>query len=846
MSRIGKKYLAVIVMVIVTSIVTVSVIFFTQVNAMTKKTEQVSFDLVAKQLKSQDLKVAADLARRAVPDIEDALFQYDFVGLEKRVAGLLKSEALAGFEVFDHTGTLISDGAFNGAAPPLLQPEDFARVEQAPGRQQLQQLDGKVTAIQLITRRGEVIGGFQFRLPETDLTSSFGEAEAVLADVRRDSRQSMLIVMLLASAVAITLGVLTASLAAGHLTRPIQQLVKEAEFISNEEFGREIRTKRRDEIGDLFNAFHAMSLKLARGREAKERAAESDRRRKDAERASEAKSEFLANMSHEIRTPMNGVLGMAQLLSMGDLNPAQRGQLDIIIRSGDALMTVINDILDFSKIQAGQLEFIEEPFDLRETVDDVMALLGHTAREKALDLISDLPMQTPTQLIGDQGRLRQVLINLVGNALKFTMTGHVCLSIRQVEEGQTGQIALQFDVQDTGIGIAPEKQQSIFNKFEQADNTTTRRFGGTGLGLSISQELVSGMGGTLTLESELDKGSIFRFTTVFPVSADQTQPSYPLQSLMRKAVPVLVVDDMTINQRVLCDQLTNFGFKPVAVPNAATALKFMERAFAQKNFLFPLLIASDRLPDATGLDFVKAVRASNLIANTPMIVLSTTGIEVDATHLEHYGVSHCLEMPLSAQTLHDAVLDEITKSRLSSISTVAMQSAADASLSRMQTLIEGSTGHQGRAQTGASPRAIHILVADDDEMNRQVMVELLSDAKIQLTLACDGKEAIDHFQRSHFDLILMDISMPRVDGIEACAAIRDIEAKRGAEPCPIIAVTAHAMSHHKAEFLAAGMDDYLTKPVNVDALNKIVSDWAHPSAHKDIALSALCSQSKAA
>lgn len=846
MSRLARKYLAVIVLVIVTSIVTVSVIFFTQVNAMTRKTEQVSFDLVAKQLKAQDLTLASDLALKAVPDIEEALLHYDFVGLEDRVADLLKRDALAALEIFDHTGVLISGAAFQSSAAPIVLADEITKIAQQAKRQDLRQSEGHVTAIQLITHQGDVIGGIRFMLPETDLTSSFGEAEAVLADVRRDSRQSMLIVMLLASTVAIVLGVLTASLAAGQLTRPIQQLVKEAEFISNEEFGREIRTNRRDEIGDLFNAFHAMSLKLARGREVKERATESERKRKDAERASEAKSEFLANMSHEIRTPMNGVLGMAQLLSMGDLNPAQRGQLDIIIRSGDALMTVINDILDFSKIQAGQLEFIEEPFDLRETVDDVMSLLGHTAREKTLDLISDLPMQTPTQLIGDQGRLRQVLINLVGNALKFTMTGHVCLSIRHIEDGQTGQVAMQFEVQDTGIGIAPEKQQAIFNKFEQADNTTTRRFGGTGLGLSISQELVSGMGGTLSLESELDKGSIFRFTTVFPVSADQTQHSYPLQSLLRKATPVLVVDDMAINRQVLCDQLTYFGFKPIVVPNAGSALKFMERAFSQKNFLFPLVIADDSLPDASGLDFVKAVRASNPIAKTPMIVLSTKGIDGDATHLEHYGVSHCLEKPFSAQTLHDAVLDVITNVRPSQKSTATLQAAADASLSRMKRLIEVSTVRQDGVQTGASPRVIHILVADDDDMNRQVMVELLSDSKIQLTLACDGQEAIDHFQQSHFDLILMDISMPRVDGLDACATIRDIEAKRGAVPCPIVAVTAHAMSHHKAKFLAAGMDDCLTKPVNVDALNKIVSDWAQPGAQTGTSVGAAGSCFKAA
>lgn len=846
MSRLGRKYLGVILLVIVSSIVTVSVIFFTQVNAMTKKTEQVSFDLVAKQLKAQDLTLASDLAIKAVPDLEGALLHYDFVGLEDRVADLLKRDALAALEIFDHTGALISGEAFKTGAAPIVPPDAITRIAQQSKRQDLLQSDGHVTAIQLITHQGDVIGGIRFMLPETDLTSSFGEAEAVLAGVRRDSRQSMLIVMLLASAVAIALGVLTASLAAGQLTRPIQQLVKEAEHISNEDFGREIRTNRRDEIGDLFNAFHAMSLKLARGREVKKRAAESDRKRKGAERASEAKSEFLANMSHEIRTPMNGVLGMAQLLSMGDLNPSQRGQLDIIIRSGDALMTVINDILDFSKIQAGQLEFIEEPFDLRETVDDVMALLGHTAREKSLDLISDLPMQTPTQLIGDQGRLRQVLINLVGNALKFTMTGHVCLSIRHVEEAQTGQISLRFEVQDTGIGIAPEKQQAIFNKFEQADNTTTRRFGGTGLGLSISQELVLGMGGTLTLESELDRGSIFQFTTVFPLSADHTQPSYPLKSLMRKAVPVLVVDNMAINQQVLCDQLTYFGFKPVALPNADSALKLMERAFTQKNFLFPLVIAGDRLPDASGLDFVKAVRASDTIANTPMIVLSTKGIDGDSTHLQHYGVSHCLETPLSAQTLHDAVLDEITHSTPIPTSNATRQAAADASLSRMQTLIEVSTDRQDGGKTGVSSKAIHILVADDDEMNRQVMVELLSDTKTQLTLACDGQEAIDHFQRSHFDLILMDISMPGVDGLEACATIRDMEPKRGGIPCPIIAVTAHAMSHHKAEFLAAGMDDYLTKPVNVDALNKIVSDWARPRAQTETKVGTFDSRFKAA
>lgn len=832
MSRLGLKYLAVIVLMIVTSILTVSVIFFTQVDSMTKKTEQVSFDLVAKQLKAQDLKLAADFAQNTVVDIASMLQQYDFVGLEDWVRGLQDDEGLTGFEVFDHNGVLVSGGAFVRGPQPVFSQDEIKRISGQSKLQEFLQIGGQVNATQLITHQGDMIGGFRFTLPETDISASIGEAEIVLGDLRRNSRHRMLLVMILASAISIALGVLTAFFAAGHLTRPIKQLVIEAEHISNEEFGREISTNRSDEIGDLFNAFHKMSLKLAHGRETKQRALDAERQREDAERASQAKSEFLANMSHEIRTPMNGVLGMAQLLALGDLNPTQKGQLDIIVRSGDALMTVINDILDFSKIQAGQLEFLEEPFDLRETVDDVMALLSHTAKEKKLELIFDLPMHTPTRLIGDRGRLRQVLINLVGNALKFTMNGHVCLSIRPIEDERTGEIALQFHVQDTGIGIAPEKQQSIFNKFEQADNTTTRRYGGTGLGLSISQELVSGMGGELRLESELGKGSTFSFTTIFPVAADQRMPSYPLQALIKKALPVLVVDDMKVSREQLCDQLAFFGFKPIALPDATSALKLMRRAYTQKNFLFPLVIADDGLPDADGLGFVQSIRASDNIADTPIIMLSTKGIDGDATQLKQYGVSHCLEKPLSAQNLHDAVLEEITTHRQNPKSKMSRPNAAEASLSRMQRLIEGTTEHEVPHRPDISPKIIQILVADDDEMNRLVMVELLNDTNIHLTLACDGQEAINLYQESYFDLILMDISMPGVDGLEACKKIREIEAQNGRLPCPIIAVTAHAMTHHRAEFLTAGMDDYLTKPVNVDALHKIIHNWTASKLHK--------------
>ena len=338
-------------------------------------------------------------------------------------------------------------------------------------------------------------------------------------------------------------------------------------------------------------------------------------------------------------------------------------------------MTVINDILDFSKLQSGQLRIDPEPFELRDTIDDIMALLGHTAREKKLELIGDMPISIPSQLEGDEGRIRQILINLIGNAIKFTETGHVRLKVTSDEGSRDpAKARLRFDVEDTGIGIPQDKLARIFNQFEQADNTTTRRFGGTGLGLSISQQLAEAMGGSITVSSEFGKGSVFSFVIELPRSELDQQPKSEPEVILTERVPILIVDDLAASRNVLCQQLTRFGANPVCVEDVDKAIHVMARAQNHHGFSFPLVIVDHDMPGKTGLDLVKAVRSIPAISGTKMIIVSSESAESIADAYAEYGVQDIIEKPYPTQRITEVLTHHLSETRLQNLKQVVEQS----------------------------------------------------------------------------------------------------------------------------------------------------------------------------
>ncbi|MEH7830180.1 response regulator [Gemmobacter denitrificans] len=508
--------------------------------------------------------------------------------------------------------------------------------------------------------------------------------------------------------------------------------------------------------------------------------------RETAEAAVRAKSAFLANMSHEIRTPMNGVVGMAELLCDSPLSEEQRLFADTIRSSGEALLVIINDILDYSKIEAERLTLHPEPFDLERVIHEVSMLLQPRARAKGVDMLIDYDMFLPTRFVGDPGRLRQVLTNLIGNAVKFTDKGHVLIRVVGLETGSGAQ-QLHVTVEDTGIGIAPENLDHIFGEFNQVESASNRKFEGTGLGLAISRRLIEHMGGAVWVDSELGRGSCFGFRLSLPVA--ELGEDHPAPVDLKRA---LVVDEQFINRTILERQLTTCGVEAVLARTSAEALALLEQDRG-----FDVIIADQDLSDPDGLGLATTLRGQGI--DLPILLLSANpamGRELDA--VGH--VTGFLQKPLLRSDLYR---------RLQGLSAPPADQLAQAAP-------RGEQAH----------RALRVLAAEDNRTNQLVFRKMVKDLDIDLTFAQNGREAVELYQSLQPDLIFMDISMPEMDGRQATQAIRRIEA--GRSHVPIIALTAHAMEGDDAAILSAGMDRYLTKPLRKTAICEALIDFSPP------------------
>jgi two-component system, sensor histidine kinase and response regulator len=589
--------------------------------------------------------------------------------------------------------------------------------------------------------------------------------------------------------------ILAGTIATAHsIARPVRLLQRGAMRIGAGEWNTPIALERRDEFGELAYILNRMAEDLKTLHTERDQATAALVHAKNAaEEANRAKGDFLANMSHEIRTPMNGIIGMTELALNTPLSTVQRDYLQTVHRSAELLLVILNDVLDFSKIEAGKLQMESIDFSLRQMLDDTLKPFALRAHEKQCELMVDIRPLVPDPLVGDPHRLRQVLGNLVSNAIKFTDRGEVVVRVERTRLREDDRASLRFSVIDTGIGISPEKQAAIFRPFTQGDGSTTRQYGGTGLGLTICQQLVELMGGRIWVESEPQRGSAFHFVVTLPVSPQTIAPQFLPRSDELVDMSALVVDDNATNRRILIDLLSSWGIHTTATANGDEAARMARQASRP----FSIALIDMNIAGASGIDVAAVLRQSANCASTPMLLLTSADQPHDVANTP--AVNGFLVKPVGQQALLESIRRVIG----------------------LRMHVDREPAAPSITPTRAAHR-LRVLVAEDNPVNQKLAQHLLERRGHTPILVANGREALELTARDRFDLILMDLQMPEMDGFEATAAIRSRAREAGQPRVPIIALTAHAMQGDRRRCLDADMDGYVAKPIKPVELFEVI------------------------